>query len=171
MLTSIIAVLLSMLGIWIMLSSLYWHAARPALQNAIRYRLFAKRDSLRRLAIENQVRPESFVYKYLERRLCYTIRMAPGLNLYSFLVFSLKQNTLKLSEMKQFEQQATKDTKKIWLDMADDFIFMLLANAPIASIGIILFVKIASLMGKHYKDKAEEKAMEYVEYNVLSAHA
>src|SRR5215208_4901999 len=57
-------------GVYVFFSIFYQHAIRPMLSDIPRFRIFALRDRLRRLAIEEEVSASSFEYQYLERFLC-----------------------------------------------------------------------------------------------------
>src|SRR5438034_4695156 len=57
-------------GVYVFFNIFYYHAIRPMLGDKSRFRIFALRDKLRRLAIEEEIDGSSFEYQYLERFLC-----------------------------------------------------------------------------------------------------
>lgn len=128
-------------------SVFYWHVVRPVFMQAIRFRLFARRDHLRELAIEGHEDAESASYKYLESFINKTIAQMPGVGLASFLVYAAvtAQQRRASPEFLHFEEQASLELKEIRNKSTLDALMLMTVNSPVmvimaAFVGAILWV-------------------------------
>jgi hypothetical protein len=118
------------------LSFFYEGVVKPTLQDAIRYRLFAKRDELRRLAIEGNCNCESLTYHHLQKMIN---AMANATSWYSVSVWleSMQwksDNPEAQAEVKRqmelFEREATFEMKQIERKSLDLILRAMLVNSP-----------------------------------------
>src|SRR5258708_6390314 len=80
------------LASWL-LSILYWRIVQPVLLRGIRFRLFARRDRLRRLAIDGKENFKSYSYSEAESFICKSVALVPSLSLLHFLKFLATRRT------------------------------------------------------------------------------
>ena len=142
LLSNLLAWAISIMLGWSLLSIFYWYAARPVLHKAILFRIYAKRDELRGMAIEGEVDPNSFAYNFLEYRMCQFAYVSPELTVYNLLRFYFNQEMRKpYPEMERFQREASDQLKKLWFETTKNIALMLLANSPILSfLGLILIL-------------------------------
>ena len=138
----LLALTLSIFAAWATIAGFYRLTVHRVWSSAIKYRLFAKRDKLRRLAIEGQVSAESFEYKYLEEVLCELIRNAHKFSFGSLIRSKIAYQTFQpTEEMNRFDTSADLALKKLENDALGDVFSLLAVNSPgWALIGFVLFV-------------------------------
>lgn len=110
----------------------YWHVIRPPLIRFVRFRLFARRDGLRRLAIDGEEDHCSFAYREVEGFMCKTISVVPSISLVSFFVFMFRHfNTEPSAEMKRVRQEASQKLVSLLDETAKDALVVMTLNSPI----------------------------------------
>src|SRR4051794_22336998 len=92
------AVILTLFLTSCILSVFYWHVARETLDAFLRFRLFARRDKLRRLALDEEEQHSSYTYREVEDFICKTIAVVPSISLASFIIFMLRHPHVEESE-------------------------------------------------------------------------
>lgn len=144
---NILGILVPLMLGWAVLSAFYWYAARPVLINLPRFRLFEKRDALRAMAISGNIDPNSFVFSFLEERLCRSIQSFQNVTLQGFLRFCVsdKSKDNSSSEMIRFENEASPELKKIWRDAVKDVMAYMAINSPLLTFLGFVLVLVQSL--------------------------
>jgi len=145
--------------------SLFYHTAlRPMLCDRARFRLFALRDDLRRLAIEGEVEPSSFQYQYLERLLCRLIEKCSWFSWSSFFEFLWRNNQAQPShDSLRFEAEASDSLKTIHDQTISGMARVMLTNSPIWTLTIALVLAIADAFGWAWKRWVEIKTKIFLE--------
>ncbi len=113
-------------------SIFFWRVIHPTLLRLVRFRLFARRDELRRLAIDGKEDHFSFAYREVEGFMCKTIFVVPSISLASFLLFVFRNlKTEPSSEMKRVRQEASERLISLLDESAKDAVVMMTLNSPI----------------------------------------
>jgi hypothetical protein len=98
----------------------------------VRFRLFARRDELRRLAIDGEEDHVSFAYREVEGFMCKTISVVPSISLASFLLFIFRNlKTEPSSEMKRVRQEGSQRLIFLLDETAKDAVTTMTLNSPI----------------------------------------
>lgn len=131
-----------------LLSFHYQHVIKPVCQDIIRFKLFAKRDELRRLAISGAVDMTSFTYRHLEDMIN---TMANATTWYSVSIW-IESMVWKSSHpesqqeaktlMEKFEAQASDDEKRIEQNVMKLIFVVMAANSP----GWMIIVSVSLVM-------------------------
>lgn len=129
---------------WGLISIVYWHVGRQVFHDAINFRIFAKRDRLRRLAIDESVNPDSFSYDFLEKRLCQTAFASPHITVQNFMRFMLCDESKRPApELERFLEEAPPEMKELWDEAMKNVFLMMLVNSPILS----MLAGLAAILG------------------------
>ena len=133
----------------ILVSLFYWHVVRPVFMQAIRYRLFARRDNLRSLAINGSEDCQSFSYSYLEEFINKTIGYVPSIGFVSFLMYSFVERDSPNNETNiRFQTEASKELSDIRDKTIQDALMMMTFNSPIMVIIAIMIAMVLWVSGK-----------------------
>src|SRR5438132_256586 len=89
------------------ISVFYWSVVRETVITGMRFRLFAKRDRLRRLAIDRKVNHSSFAYRELEEFICKTIAVVPSVSLASLILSMIKNPNASSESLDKFLNEAS----------------------------------------------------------------
>ena len=128
---SVMATILSVGLAWVIVGSFYWKVFHPVLRKRILFRLYAGRDSLRRLAVGNKDMPSSFAYKFAEQNICALANNLNALTFYAFHKFKAEQSSVKdFPEIQKFYREAPNEVRIIWKEAAATASNMLLINSP-----------------------------------------
>lgn len=159
---------------FVCLSAFYWFAIRPALLNSVRYKIFALRDNLRGLAIDEKIKAEGFAYEHLEKTLCNLIGMAPVLNIYQFGQFMIWRKEFHTSSREiRFKENAPHELAEMHQQAIESLFWVLLINSPLGGIAIAILVGFVWLgatvnirrkiwLARHRK-RLEERGAEFLE--------
>src|SRR5207249_393816 len=114
-----------------LMSVFYWQIAQPVILKAVRFRLFARRDEVRRLAITKKEDYAGHDYNWVEGFICKTIAVIPTVNLWSFLSFIIRHRETDSDEYKRLRNETSPQLiylvdKTVW-----DTIIVMLINSPI----------------------------------------
>lgn len=113
------------------ISVFYWYVVRETLITRIRFRLFAKRDKLRRLAIDEKENSSSFAYRTTEEFICKSIAIVPSISLASFMFFVIR-NRHKTSEVvERLHKEASDDLSELLTETVQDGLRIMAVNSPI----------------------------------------
>lgn len=124
----------------------YWFGIRPVLLNSVRYKIFALRDNLRRLAIDEKINADGFAYAHLEKTLCNLIGMAPVLSIYQFGQFIIWRKEFRTSSReKRFKENAPTELADIQRQAIESLFWVLLINSPLGGIALAMLVSFAWL--------------------------
>lgn len=159
-----ITTLLPIFFAWALLSAFYSIAIRPVLCDKIRFRIFALRDSLRRIAIDGHVAVSSFQYVYLEKLLCRTVDRCAWYSWGSFLEFVWRNHDAKPSaDALRFDTTAEDELKQIHDSAVKETVLLLVINSPIMTLAMCGVVSVARLFGGAWKQWLEIKTKVFVE--------
>lgn len=113
-------------------SLFYWQVIQPVLVKGVRFRLFARRDELRRLAIEKKEDFTSFTYREAESLICKTLSVIPSVSLVSFVSFIVRNNTSgRKRDTDRFREEASPRLVRMMEKTAADAITIMMLNSPI----------------------------------------
>jgi hypothetical protein len=153
-------------GAYVIFSLFYEYAARPMLCDRVRFRIFALRDQLRRLAIDEKISAESFEYIYLERFLCRLIEKCSWLSWSSLIEFIWKNraNARELPpDAVKFEAEANDTLKGIYYTAIMESIGAMLVNSPIWTLFLPILLCFGKLFGWAIKQWVEFKTKIFLE--------
>jgi hypothetical protein len=147
-----------------LVSGFYWLVARPILMKSVIYRLFSRRDHLRRVAINGEISADSEEFQDLEAIICKTIDLSSTVTLGSFLLFSLR-NSRALSAIERSEnlEPRCEAAEKIKQKTASDAFVVMVLNSPLLSIvltGTALVLWVAGKLNSRRILKRTELAIE-----------
>ncbi|HYR23370.1 MAG TPA: hypothetical protein VEP30_10680 [Chthoniobacterales bacterium] len=125
------ALMLAIFIVSCVISVFYWYVVREVLITRIRFRLFAKRDKLRRLAIDRKEQSSSFAYRTTEEFICKTIAVVPSLSLASFVVFMLRNRNQTSSVVDKLHNEASEDLSELLIGTVQDGLRIMVVNSPI----------------------------------------
>lgn len=133
----------------VLISLFYWQVVRPGFMQSMRYRLFARRDQLRALAISGSEDSQSFSYNYLEEFINKTIGYVPSIGLVSFLVYSFVERASPNNETNlRFQEEASKELLEIRNNSIQDALMMMAFNSPIMVIVTLIIALVLWVSGK-----------------------
>ena len=124
-----------------LVSIFYWHVIQPVLLRVIRFRLFEKRDQLRRLAIESKEDHTSFAYRGVESLICKTLAVIPAVSFISFIWFAVRNVDKKDENVERLRKEASPLLLEIAEKTVSDALFIMALNSPI----MILFAAFIAL--------------------------
>lgn len=130
------------------MSLLYWQVIQPVILRGILFRLFARRDQLRRMAIEQTEDYRSFAYRETESFICKTVAVVPSLSLLSFIWFLIRENDPDRSETDRFHREASPELIRITHQTAEDGMRILGLNSPVVIVIAGLPILYAWIAGK-----------------------
>jgi len=117
-----------------LLSVFYWQVVQPILLRGLRYRLFARRDKLRRLAINRKEDHTSFAYHEVENFICKTIAVVPAVSLVSFIWFVIRNSNIENDEYKQLRKEASTGLLELTQKTVCDALLIMFLNSPILTL-------------------------------------
>ena len=144
-------------------SFFYWYIARPVGIRAIRFRLFGRRDKLRKLALDHEVDHHSFVYRELEEFMCKTLCAVPSLSLASFIIFSIRNPNPTSEEMGRFREEAPPELQTLLGKTVKDAVYLMMLNSPILVSVAALLVLVLWLAGRFNRIFLFRKAEQFVD--------
>lgn len=131
-----------------MVAAFYNHVARPILLRSIVYRIFTKRDALRRMAIDSGTFARSSEYHYLQDFLCKSAALVPALSVCTFLRWFMMASPAPNLEREEFEKNAAEELKKIRRETVEDVIAIMIVNSPIFTGVCLAIVPFLWIFGK-----------------------
>jgi hypothetical protein len=150
--------------IYVFFGLFYHSAARPMFCDRARFRLFALRDKLRRLAVEGEIEASSFQYRYLEGLLCRLIEKCSWFSWSSLFEFLWRNNNAKLSPASlQFEAEASDSLRAIYEEAISEMTRVMLTNSPIWTLTLGMLVSFAQLFGWAWKQWIDIKTKIFLE--------
>src|SRR5689334_12389219 len=113
-----------------LLSLFYWYIARKVLVRSVKFRLFARRDALRMLAITKAEDVRSFAYVDLEDYICKAIAYAPCIGLAQLFWFWLAAPSAKgpSADLVKFQKEASTELQTMRTDTTQDVVLILALN-------------------------------------------
>ena len=141
----------------------YWQTFRPVMLKGIQFRIFARRDMLRNLAIDKKVDPQSFVYQELEERLCKSITLIPSLGMTGLVLFIVRNWNRKDSSRSRFESEASDELKELRNNTIMDILGILFLNSPLWFLAFAFSVILLWVIGLFKKAFLIEKTDTFVE--------
>jgi hypothetical protein len=154
--------------VYVFFSLFYDIAARPMLCDRGRFRIFALRDKLRRLAIDGDVSSSSFEYKYLEALLCRLIEKCSWFSWSSLFEFLWRNKNAELSpDAVKFEAEATEAVKTIYYTAVVEMTQVMLVNSPIWTLFLAIVVCVGDIFGWAWKQWLDIKTKIFLEEPVV----
>lgn len=151
-------------GVYIFFSIFYQNAARPMLCDRARFRLFALRDKLRRMAIEGIVDASSFQYRYLEKLLCRLVEKCSWFSWTSLLEFAWHNMDAEPSpDSVKFEAEASDPLKMLYTEAVMEMMKVMFTNSPIWTAFIALVICFAQIFGWAWKQWLDIKTKIFLE--------
>lgn len=150
-----------------LLSIFYWEIFQPVALRAVSFRLFAKRDELRRLAIDRQEDYKSPGYSEAEEFLCKTIAVVPAVNLISFICFLFRRNGMRASEKDgcQRSKVFSHQIEKLMSDASMDALLIMFINSPLVLFFSVVVYFALRTAGRINKLLIQREAEDFV-YNL-----
>ena len=115
----------------LVVSVFYWQVVRETIIIAIRFRLFARRDLLRRLAIDGKEDRTSFAYCELEEFICKTIAIVPSISLASLIVSMIRNPNPSSEDVDRFRHEASDELIELLNMTVKDALYTMMLNSPI----------------------------------------
>lgn len=112
-------------------SVLYWNVVWEVAVRGLRFRLFARRDTLRRLALDKEVDCSSFEYRHLEEFICKTVAVVPSISLASLILSMIKRRNPKSDDMERFRKEASPQLIELLDITGKDALCIMALNSPI----------------------------------------
>jgi hypothetical protein len=149
---------------YVVFSLFYERAIRPMLCDRTRFKLFALRDRLRRLAVDEKVAAESAEYRYLEKLICKLIDKCSWFSWSTFFEFLWRHRDAELSaEAVHFEENADPLLKDIYKEAVNEMTRLLLTNSPMWTFVLSISVLIALAFGHAWKQWLDIKTKVFLE--------
>lgn len=125
------AIAIAFLAMCTLLIVTYVYLVRPVLLDILRFEVFAQRDLLRRLAIENKVKCTSPGYRILEQRINGAVQILPFLTVHKLVKLTkLKPTPEQIERISSFDRSATDELKAIDKRVFVYFMSSLIINSP-----------------------------------------
>lgn len=139
--TGIIAAVAVAFAACVLLSFFYWEVFHIVVCRSVQFRLFARRDATRRIAVEQRL-ADSFVYRDLERIICKTVCYGSRISLLSFLWFMAKhKKSIDTEAVTRFEREAPPEFQQMSMETSKDALILMMLNSPwICAAGSLLIV-------------------------------
>jgi len=126
-----IAIYLVLFIVAILASLFYWQIVHKVVIKYLLYRLFARRDHLRSLAITKQENHSSFTYQETEGFICKTISVVPSIGLMSFFWFAIHNPNPPSSKAERFREEASSEIAVLHDETTRDALIIMFFNSPI----------------------------------------
>ena len=144
-------------------SVFYWQVIHVSVLTGIRFRLFARRDELRRLAITGAENHTSFAYQEVESFICKSISVVPAISLASFFWFMLREDAPESDSEKRFREEASDELKRLLYETVQDALRTMMLNSPILfTLGVVASF-VLWLLGRFNKTTVYQKAETFVD--------
>ncbi len=118
----------------LLISVFYWQVVHKVLVQHILYRLFARRDALRRAAINGDEDVDDDAYRGVESVICKTISVIPSISLASFVCFLYNNAFFGVSDAGKKRNDVSPQLDR-WLDKTvKDALIIMVLNSPILSV-------------------------------------
>ena len=151
-------------AVYVVFSIFYNYAARPMLCDRGRFKIFALRDKLRRLAIDGQVSATSFEYQHLESLLCRLIEKCSWLSCGSLIEFMVRNKDAQLSpDTVRFEAEASESIKEIYYTALLEMMQVMFTNSPIWTLFLTIIFGVTNFFGWAVKQWVDIKAKIFLE--------
>lgn len=116
----------------ILVSLFYWYVFHPVVLKALQFRLFERRDRVRKLLIENDGTASTFAYQHLEVFICKGISVVPVLSLLTLLVYSFKYpKQAPHPNAIRFQAESNPTLQALNQDTIRDTLLIMVLNSPI----------------------------------------
>jgi len=130
------------------ISVFYWHVFRETMLTGIRFRLFARRDNLRRLALDKREDKSSFAYRATEEFMCKVIAIVPSISLASLVVSMIRNPNPTSDAVDRLRKEASPDLKELMDKTVRDALLIMVLNSPILVGVAIVFGLLLWTVGK-----------------------
>jgi hypothetical protein len=157
------AFILAVFIVCCVISVFYWYVVRETLITRIRFRLFAKRDRLRLLAIDEKEKSSSFAYRGTEEFICKTIAIVPSISLASFMFFMLRNRNQTSKVVDRLHDEASRDLSELLVSTVQDGLRIMAVNSPILVCFGLVVIFSAWIVGQSMKMLVYKQAAFFVE--------
>jgi hypothetical protein len=131
-------------------SVLYWQVIQPVALQSVRFRLFARRDHLRALAITGTENYNDPAYTELEEFICKTIALLPAINLLWFTSYLLGSKEKESENYRNLRRRESPHMKELMDRSVGDALMMMFFNSPIVAFSFLLFAFYLYIVGKTF---------------------
>lgn len=139
----VMAFLIVLSFVWILLSAYYRLAIRPILHRRAKYKVFALRDEVRRLAEKGEVDAQSFSFRHVEGMLNGMIRSCESYNAASLVSCTTSDDVKR--EIEKFDTEAPECLKEIERKSLHVMLNILASNSPWLAILFSLVVAASAI--------------------------
>jgi hypothetical protein len=166
--TAYIPFLFLLFAATLLLSSYYWTVARPVILKRIVYRLFERRDKLRKMAISKSIDLQSADYQELEEAICKTIDFSAIMTLGSFLWSSVKHS----EEIDQIDtvESCCEETEAMRNSTVGDALSLMSLNSPFVFGVLALSAGVLWIFGRFNRMLIIKRAEVFVDSLPSSPH-
>jgi hypothetical protein len=160
---NVTATLIEVFVILCIINLFYWHVVHKTLLRALRFRLFARRDELRWMAIDGREDHSSFAYREVEEFICKTIAVVPSISLASLAFSMIRDPNRKPSEnLERFRREASSQLTKLSELTVRDAMYTMALNSPILVIVAVFVVLALWVIGRFNKMLFYQQAEQFV---------
>jgi hypothetical protein len=129
------------------LSVFYQYVVLPPLMRSLLFRLFSKRDAVRKMAINGTISSTSKEYLYMQDFICRTIEIAPAASIWSFVPYAFCEPSAN-PDAEEFRREASPALLKLYRDIIEDVVLILAINSPIFSVFALLTGAALAVFGR-----------------------
>ena len=134
-----------------LISLFYWQVVQPVLLKGLHFRLFARRDELRLLAIENKEDCTSFAYREIENIICKTIAGISAVSLLSFVWFAIRNVDKKDANLERLRKEGSPTLLDMLHKTVGDALVIMSLNSPLViffGAGVVAILWIAGCVNR-----------------------
>jgi hypothetical protein len=154
-----------------LLSLFYWTVVQPVFLRALQFRLFARRDAVRRQMIESST--PTFAHRHLEGFICKAISFIPSMNLVTFAKFAANPTASEAAEaeVKRFKAEAPEELLELKHNSVKDCILIMMLNSPIAFVFAAILGFVLWVLGRfaHFYRRTESFVSQFPDSKIPQA--
>ena len=145
------------------ISIFYWQIFRETMLTGIKFRLFARRDDLRRLALDKHEDNSSFAYRATEEFMCKVIAVVPSISLASFVVSMIRNPNPTSEVVDRLRKEASPEVKDLMDKTVRDGLLIMALNSPILVAVAVVFGLLLWTIGKINKMFVYRQAEHFID--------
>lgn len=168
--TPYIPLLVYVTAVSVLLNIFFWCIVRPILLNRANFRLFARRDKLRRMALEEEVCPYSHAYQSTEVGICKIIEMSSRVSLRGFLHFAAVKGFREAKEEQDDAGDLPREIMRIRQGATRDALLIMALNSPMLSTFACVVLFVFWLLGMVTVKRVVKKAEVFVDHQPPPHH-
>jgi hypothetical protein len=147
----------------LLISVFYWRVAHKVIIKHVLYRLFARRDALRRMAIDGDENVDGFAYREVESMICKTISVIPSISLVSFFCFVYHNSSADTSESEKVHDEASVELNRLLDKTVKDALLIMALNSPILFVFSFIGASLLWIAGRFNKVVVIRQAESFVD--------